>query len=213
MNTGGAEKLRYTRNNITDLIGEERRGEERRGEERRGEEERRGNHDPRLWGSQVSQHSESGAVSWDDKVSLAPPGSSESSESWFIPQHVVHQNGKDRVFFDCTFRYRGQSLNELLLLRVPLLGVLLRFRQHSDPTAELGELRFIWRDMQRNREPPVPEPLLSTFLTKVKEILNGKPLGYISVDAADPDPFTPHVLLTGWYNPLRCRSYATPTVS
>lgn len=81
---------------------------------------------------------------------VSPEEVSKSSEFWFIPHHVVHQNGKDRVFFDCIFHDQGQSLNELLLLRVPLFGVLLRFHQNSvvvsgrhqghvpsDPTAAL----------------------------------------------------------------------------
>ena len=39
----------------------------------------------------------------------------KSSESWFIPHHLVHHNGKDRLVFDCSFTYCGLSLNEQLL--------------------------------------------------------------------------------------------------
>ncbi len=87
---------------------------------------------------------------------------------------MVHHNRKDRVVFDCSFQYQGQSLNELLLPGPPLgpslLGVLLRFHQHSvavsgdikamfhqirpQPT-DTPVLRFIWRDMQREEEPTI----------------------------------------------------------
>ncbi|KAG7457240.1 hypothetical protein JOB18_014039 [Solea senegalensis] len=110
-------------------------------------------------------------------ISKVSPGEAgQSSESWFIPHHMVHHNGKDRVVFDCSFQYRGQSLNELLLpgptLGPSLLGVLLRFRQHSlavsgdikamfhqvrlQPT-DTPVLRFIWRNMQREEEPTIYE--------------------------------------------------------
>jgi len=110
-------------------------------------------------------------------VSKVSPGEAgQSSESWFIPHHMVHHNGKDRVVFDCSFQYHGQSLNDLLLpgpnLGPSLLGVLLRFRQHSvavsgdikamfhqirlQPT-DTPVLRFIWRDMQREEEPTIYE--------------------------------------------------------
>lgn len=101
---------------------------------------------------------------------------SKTSESWFIPHHMVHHNGKDRVVFDCSFQYRGQSLNELLLpgptLGPSLLGVLLRFRQHSVAVSgdikamfhqirlqpsDKPTLRFIWRDMQTQEEPTIYE--------------------------------------------------------
>lgn len=44
---------------------------------------------------------------------------------------------------------------------------------------------------------PVTEEVLHTVLTEVEGILNSKPLGYVSADASDPDPITPHVLLMG----------------
>ena len=45
------------------------------------------------------------------------------SESWFIPHHLVHHNGKDHLVFDCAFTYRGLSLNEQFLPG-PTLGPL-----------------------------------------------------------------------------------------
>ena len=57
-------------------------------------------------------------------------------KTWFIPHHGVyhpHKPGKIRVVFDCSAKYKGKSLNDLLLkgpdLTNSLLGVLTRFRQ------------------------------------------------------------------------------------
>ncbi|XP_077361589.1 uncharacterized protein LOC144006560 [Festucalex cinctus] len=44
---------------------------------------------------------------------------------------------------------------------------------------------------------PVAEEVLHTVLIEVENILNSKPLGYVSSDARDPDPVTPNVLLMG----------------
>ncbi|XP_052412579.1 uncharacterized protein LOC127957915 [Carassius gibelio] len=100
----------------------------------------------------------------------------QSTESWFIPHHMVHHNGKDRIVFNCSFQHQGQSLNDQLLpgptLGPSLLGVLLRFRQHT--VAISGDikgmfhqvrllpgdkpiLRFLWRDMNREAEPEIYE--------------------------------------------------------
>lgn len=47
---------------------------------------------------------------------------------------MVHHNAKNRIVFNCSFEYQGQSLNEFLLpdltLSASLLGVLLHFREH-----------------------------------------------------------------------------------
>lgn len=50
------------------------------------------------------------------------------------------------------------------------------------------------------REQMVLKPELCTILTEVKEILITKPLVYVSTDAANPDLFTPHIVLKGLYN-------------
>lgn len=87
-----------------------------------------------------------------------------SSQSWYIPHHMVHHNAKNRIVFNCSFEYQGQSLNEHLLpgptLSASLLGVLIRFREHSVAICSdvkgmfhqirlLDEdkpfLRFLWR--------------------------------------------------------------------
>ncbi|XP_023811839.1 uncharacterized protein LOC110015208 [Oryzias latipes] len=99
-----------------------------------------------------------------------------SKESWFIPHHMVTHNGKNRVVFNCSFTYREKNLNVLLLpgpnLGASLLGVLLRFREHSTAISsdikgmfhqvrllpeDQSLLRFIWRDLQRHTYPQVYE--------------------------------------------------------
>ncbi|KAF7648708.1 hypothetical protein LDENG_00152830 [Lucifuga dentata] len=47
------------------------------------------------------------------------------------------------------------------------------------------------------RAQSVPEEVLLTVLLEVEAILKSKPLGYVSVDIADPDPMTPNSLLMG----------------
>lgn len=78
--------------------------------------------------------------------------------------------------FNCSLTYQGDNLNELLLpgpnLNSSLLGVLLRFREHSTAVSSdikgmfhqvrlLSEdrplLRFLWHDMQRESPPSVYE--------------------------------------------------------
>ncbi len=107
---------------------------------------------------------------------VAPEEAAKSTESWFIPHHMVHHNGKDRLVFNCSFQYHGQSLNEQLLpgptLGPSLLGVILRFRQHAVAVsgdikgmfhqvrllpADKSVLRFIWRNMTREADPDIYE--------------------------------------------------------
>lgn len=58
-----------------------------------------------------------------------------STESWYIPHHLVHRNNKAHLVFNCSFLYQQPALNDLLLpgptLSPSLLGVLIRFRQHA----------------------------------------------------------------------------------
>lgn len=107
---------------------------------------------------------------------ITPEVANKSEESWYIPHQMVHHNGKDRIVFNCSFKHQGQSLNDQLLpgptLGPSLLGVLLRFRQHT--VAMSGDikgmfhqvrllpkdkpvLRFLWRDMCREVEPDIYE--------------------------------------------------------
>ena len=95
-----------------------------------------------------------------------------SDEEWYIPHHLVKHNGKDRIVFNCSHQYLGQSLNQYLLpgptLGASLLGVLLRFREHSVAVSgdikgmfhqvhllpeDRSLLRFLWRDLKVD-EPP-----------------------------------------------------------
>ena len=101
---------------------------------------------------------------------------SRSAESWYIPHHLVHHNGKARVVFNCSFRHQDSALNDDLLpgpsLGPSLLGVLLRFREHvvaisGDIRAMFHQIRllpedrslvrFLWRDMDRDRPPDIYE--------------------------------------------------------
>lgn len=101
---------------------------------------------------------------------------SSSKKSWFLLHHLVYHNKKARVVFNCSFNYRQACLNDNLLpgptLSAPLLGVLLRFREHA--VAISGDicgmfhqvrllpedqplLRFLWRDGVKERNPDVYE--------------------------------------------------------
>ncbi|XP_022778259.1 uncharacterized protein LOC111319790 [Stylophora pistillata] len=89
-----------------------------------------------------------------------------SDNKWYIPHHGVyhqHKPGNIRVVFDCSAKYQGTSLNDLLLkgpyLTNNLSGVLTRFRQerialmadielmfYQDRVSEAdcSYLRFLW---------------------------------------------------------------------
>ena len=70
---------------------------------------------------------------------MVPVDLQKSSDvKWHIPHHGVchpHKPGKIRVVLDCSAKYRGRSLNDLLLkgpdLTNTLFGVLKRFRQEK----------------------------------------------------------------------------------
>ncbi|KAK7881024.1 hypothetical protein WMY93_030613 [Mugilogobius chulae] len=107
-------------------------------------------------------------------VKLSEEEVKASKESWFIPHHLVHHNGKPRLVWDGSFAYNGLSLNEQLLagptLGPSLIGVLLRFRQYAvaisgDIRAMFHQvcllpddqtlLRFVWRNLQQEQKPQV----------------------------------------------------------
>lgn len=102
-------------------------------------------------------------------VAKLPSETTPTGESWYIPHFMTNHNGKDRIVFNCSFRYKGLNINECMLpgpaLSPSLLGVLLRFRDHS--VAISGDIRgmfhqilllpedkpllhFLWRDMRRD---------------------------------------------------------------
>ncbi|XP_049330100.1 uncharacterized protein LOC111189521 [Astyanax mexicanus] len=90
---------------------------------------------------------------------LNPEEVDQTSESWFIPHHLVQHNGKHRLVFNCSFSYQGLSLNEQLLpgpiLGPSLIGVILRFRQY--PVAISGDIKAMFHQV---RLLPGDQPLL-----------------------------------------------------
>ncbi|KAL7866046.1 hypothetical protein SRHO_G00112930 [Serrasalmus rhombeus] len=107
-------------------------------------------------------------------VKKIPLENTRESPGWYVPHHMVQHNGKYRIVFDCSFSYKGVSLNDHLLpgpvLGATLLGTLLRFREHAFAISSdikgmfhqvrlLPEdqplLRFIWREMRRTDPPDV----------------------------------------------------------
>lgn len=66
---------------------------------------------------------------------VSPELEAASTQSWFIPHHIVTHNGKNRVMLNCSFDYKNQNINKLLLpgpnLGPSILGGLLCFREHS----------------------------------------------------------------------------------
>ena len=84
----------------------------------------------KVYNDEIRKLEDAGYVTRLPSVSL-----NGSPESWYIPHHLVSHNGKHRVVFNCSFKYQGGNLNECLLagptLGASLLGVLLRFREHT----------------------------------------------------------------------------------
>ena len=90
----------------------------------------------------------------------------EKGKVWYIPHHGIYHKKKPskiRVVFDCSSKFQGVSLNDVLLqgpdLTNSLFGVLLRFRQESIafmadiegmflqvrvPESDRSLLRFLW---------------------------------------------------------------------
>lgn len=98
-----------------------------------------------------------------------------TKEAWYIPHNIVQHNGKYRIVFNCSFSYQGHNLKLLLpgpTLGASLLAVLLHFWEHSTAISsdipsmfhqvrllpkDKPLLRYIWRDMQKERKPDVYE--------------------------------------------------------
>lgn len=115
---------------------------------------------------------------------LTPKEETQTSESWYIPYHLVEHNGKPHLVFNCSFKYQGHSLNEYLLpgpMLVPsLIGVLLHFRQFQHAISgdiksmfhqirllpdDRPLLRFLWRHLDREARPGVYEWQVLPFST------------------------------------------------
>lgn len=107
-------------------------------------------------------------------VRKIPKSTAVQTSGWYIPHHMVHHNGKNRIVFNCSFNFQGLNLNEYLIpgptLGATLLGVLLRFREHAVAISSdikgmfhqvrlLPEdqpfLRFLWRDLKPTNAPDV----------------------------------------------------------
>ena len=104
------------------------------------------------------------------------PESDDKVVTWYIPHHPVFhpmKPDKVRIVFDCASKYKGQSLNDVVLqgpdLTNKLVGVLLRFRQEriaiiADieamfhqvrvPPEDRDVLRFLWWPDGNLRETP-----------------------------------------------------------
>ncbi|XP_028314116.1 uncharacterized protein LOC114470250 [Gouania willdenowi] len=133
----------------------------------------------------------------------------QSRKSWYIPHHMVHHNGKDRIVFNCSFTFHNTSLNEHLLpgptLGSSILGVLLRFRQY--PTAVSSDikgmfhqvrllsedqpfLRFLWRDMNRSNKPDIYQWQVLPFGTTCSPCCATFALQRHVIDHSSPDEDT-----------------------
>ena len=90
----------------------------------------------------------------------------QQGKIWYLPHHAVitdKKREKVRIVFDCSSKYKGQSLNDKIMqgpdLNNRLIHVLLRFRLHQFavmgdiesmyhqvkiPTGDKDALRFLW---------------------------------------------------------------------
>ncbi|KAG1926322.1 guanine nucleotide-binding protein G(I)/G(S)/G(O) subunit gamma-2 [Pimephales promelas] len=89
-----------------------------------------------------------------------------TKEGWYISHHLVSHNGKNRLVFNCSHQYLGQTLNQYLLpgptLGAPLLGVLLRFREH--PIAVSGDIKGMFHQVRLLTEDrPLLSPCCATY--------------------------------------------------
>ncbi|KAJ8359096.1 hypothetical protein SKAU_G00156210 [Synaphobranchus kaupii] len=129
-----------------------------------------------------------------------------SKEGWYIPHHLVSHNGKNRLVFNCSHQYLGQTLNQYLLpgptLGASLLGVLVRFREY--PIAVSGDikgmfhqvrlrpddrplLRFLWRDLKVDQPPRTFEWQVLPFGTTCSPCCAIYALQRHVVDHSQPD--------------------------
>lgn len=88
-------------------------------------------------------------------------------ECWYIPHHLVTHNGKNRLVFNCSHQYLGQTLNQYLMpgptLGASVVGVLLQFREH--PVAVSGDIKGMFHQV---RLLPEDHPLLRFLLRDLK---------------------------------------------
>ena len=106
-------------------------------------------------------------------------------KQWFLPRHPVlnpNKPGKVRMVMVARAKYNGVSLNDELLVGPDLLnnlcGVLLRFREERVAIAagiesmlhqclimeqDQPALRFLWRNLETNRDPDIYQMLVMLF--------------------------------------------------
>lgn len=161
-------------------------------------------------------------------VKLDQHAEQDSAYSWYIPHHIVHHNGKNRVVFNCSFNYQGQNLNELLLpgpvLGPSLLAVLLRFREHSIAVSSdirgmfhqvrlLPEdrplLRFLWRDLKVQEQPNVFEWQVLPFGTTCSPCCAVYALQKHVLDHSKPEEDVRHSVLKSFYVDNCLQSFTT----
>ena len=81
-------------------------------------------------------------------------GQEDSKDVYYIPHHGVYHAKKDkiRVVFDCSARYEGTSLNDLLMqgpdLTNDLVSILCRFRR--EPIAIACDIQKMYYQFQQN---------------------------------------------------------------
>jgi hypothetical protein len=80
------------------------------------------------------------------------PEHSANDEVWYLPHHGVYHPRKEKlqVVFDCSARYRGIALNDVLMqgpnLTSSLIGVLTRFREY--PIAFMGDVESMFYQVE-----------------------------------------------------------------
>ncbi len=85
-------------------------------------------------------------------ASKVPREEIDEPSLWYLPHHGVYhpKKKKIRVVFDCSAKYNGLSLNDVLLqgpdLTNSLIGVLLRFREES--VAFIGDIEAMFFQIQ-----------------------------------------------------------------
>ncbi|XP_057695896.1 uncharacterized protein LOC130918045 [Corythoichthys intestinalis] len=125
----------------------------------------------RAYSAEIQKLVDAGSVS-----KLRPDQVNQGGEEWYIPHHMVSHHGKNRIVYNCSYRFRGQSLNDSLLpgptLGPSLLGVLLRFREHTVAlSADITRGKSLQELVKPNRwsqgppfllQPPEKWPVLSS---------------------------------------------------
>lgn len=131
---------------------------------------------------------------------------------------MVQHNGKNRVVFNCSFQFRGESLNQHLLpgptFGPSLLAVLLRFREHLEAISSairgmfqqvrlLPEdrplLRFLWRNLQRDKPPAMYEWRVLPFGTTSSPCCATYALQKHIMDNSQPGETIRAAILKGFY--------------